>query len=218
MTERLTMKRSKYILFFMLSAFIMVSGCQTTPVKQPVPSVTEKIPETPKEVIKSRGLEYKPEPFLESVKKGDTELVSLFLDAGMNPDARDGSKNTALIIASREGHVKIVKALVFKRADVTAKNSRGRNALMLAGENGHAGIVEFLLVQGADLHNRDNWGITALMKAASSGDSDIVKTLIKWGADVNERDGEGGTTVLMHAIMISLKFYLTAGPISMLRE
>jgi ankyrin repeat protein len=56
----------------------------------------------------------------------------------------------ALIMAAREGFLKVVRILVDAGADLNATQHWGQTALMLAAKNGHAAIVKYLLEKGAD--------------------------------------------------------------------
>ena len=87
------------------------------------------------------------------------------------------AKNTALRIASKEGHVELVEMLLNNGANVNAKNSYGVTALHIASREGHTDIVAMLLEKGADVNAKTNWGDTALMAASWKGHKEIVKLL-----------------------------------------
>ena len=87
------------------------------------------------------------------------------------------SKKTPLMVASKNGHTKIVKLLLEKGADVNAKMT----ALMLAAANGHTEIIKLLLEKGADVNAKNKYGSTALMFAAANGRTEIVQILLEKG-------------------------------------
>ena len=89
---------------------------------------------------------------------------------------------TALMDASREGHVEIVQAILDKGTNVNAKDDWGRTALMLASQKGHKDHVELLLAKGADVNARASNGDTALMLASDNGHKEVRALLIKAGA------------------------------------
>jgi ankyrin repeat protein len=89
------------------------------------------------------------------------------------------------MLASEQGHLEIVRALIAAGADVNAKTSRGETALMDASDNGNPEIVQALLAAKADLNAEDEMGRTAMMRVSGhEGHSHIVRLLF-------EASGEG---------------------------
>ena len=88
--------------------------------------------------------------------------------------------NAALMEASRNGNIELVKFFLEKGANVNAKDNDSDTALMKASCSypGHKEIVFLLLDMGANANAKDNLGWTALMKATYMGFTEIV-TLIK---------------------------------------
>ena len=123
------------------------------------------------------------------------KVIANLLREGVSPVA----KNTALIMASQEGHTEIVAMLLEKGANVNAKTKDGRRALFLASANGHAEIVAMLLAAGADVNAKDNDGWTALIVASWYGHTETVAILLQNGADVNAKRNYDGFTALILA-------------------
>ena len=63
----------------------------------------------------------------------------------------DSMGNTALMAASRGGHVAICRALAGKGGDVNASNKDGSSALTLAVRGAFPELVSFLVGQGASI-------------------------------------------------------------------
>ncbi len=54
---------------------------------------------------------------------------------------------TALMIAVKKGHVRVVQELIHLKADVTIENSSGQTAYSLARSQGEIGIAKLLREQ-----------------------------------------------------------------------
>jgi ankyrin repeat protein len=136
--------------------------------------------------------------FLESARQGDSTAVGLFIDAGMNLEAKDGVGQTALMTATLADQLETVKILLAKKADPNAKDRFGGTALMTAVWKGNKEIVLSLLDSGVDLNTAADNGMTALMFAAWGNHSEISRLLLDNGADPDLKD-ENGWTALMRA-------------------
>jgi len=119
---------------------------------------------------------------------------------------QDKQRRTALMLASKNGHLDIVKTLVNAGAALNLQGNKGgyggNTALMYACRHGHLEVVKILVNAGTNLNlQSDQWdckGYTALIYAAYHGCQKIVKTLIDAGADLNVQNIYG-KTALIHA-------------------
>jgi ankyrin repeat protein len=144
-------------------------------------------------------------------RTGRVDAVKLLLSSGSFVNAADPfQEETALMWASAEGHVEVVKALLAAGADPNLKAhvstiterkdadhpSGGFTALMFAARNGHADVVEALIQGRADpkLTNAD--GASAAVVAIVNDRFDLAKELLDLGADPN--DGSLFFAVDMH--------------------
>jgi ankyrin repeat protein len=129
---------------------------------------------------------------------------------------------TSLMIASRNGHVDVVKALLNKGASTSIKNKYGKTAGVWAASNGHTeilnmlinrdlGILAFqatgnnkpdtlrlLLDKGVDINSKNRYGYTLIMVATSTNNIDIFKFLLERGADTRLPNLKG-ENVIMYA-------------------
>ena len=64
------------------------------------------------------------------------EVVRALLDAKADDDG------TALIEASKNGHLEVVRALLAGRPDVNAKMVKDATALLMASQNGHLDVLQ----------------------------------------------------------------------------
>ena len=131
---------------------------------------------------------------------GSDQIVNLLLEK-YEGDANDMSTSgfTPLIVASANGHLKVVKQLIKYNAEVNAVHPEGVNALMYAAAGGHIEVVEYLIQNGADINKLHAHGGSALMEACTSGNIAVVEVLVKNGADVTVTDKDGVTTLMSAA-------------------
>jgi serine/threonine-protein phosphatase 6 regulatory ankyrin repeat subunit B len=105
------------------------------------------------------------------------------------------SVNTALIVASRNGHLKTVQSLLATKIDVNTKDDDGNTALMLASQEGKLDVVHALINAKADVNINGNKGDTALMLASEKGHLKVVQALLIAGANVNVKNAVNGTAL-----------------------
>lgn len=97
--------------------------------------------------------------------------------------------------ASAAGHLKIVKYLVSKGADVNSTTKSNSTALRAACFDGHLEIVKYLVENNADIEIANRHGHTCLMIACYKGHLSIAKYLINKGADLNRKSVKGNTAL-----------------------
>jgi len=139
-----------------------------------------------------------PEDIFSAVADEREDIVRLLLDRGADVNAVSDMGETALIIASSNGHENIVRLLLDRGADVNAVDSYHETALMVASRwtfQESYELVRLLLERGADVNMRSNIGETALMWAAIEGYENVVRLLLDRGADVNSVDNDGDTAL-----------------------
>ena len=115
-----------------------------------------------------------------NAKVNDKTLANLYFDDAANkptnPVKLEGF--TALIVASAQGNLENVKALLAAGADINAVSAKGISALIAASGQGHLEIVKTLLESGADKSKETQFGFTAL-KAAEQGKFTEIADLLK---------------------------------------
>jgi ankyrin repeat protein len=95
--------------------------------------------------------------------------------ASMN--VKPASGVTALMTASQNGDLEVVRALLAAKADVNAKRTDGVTALMAASLKGHLEVVRALLFAKADVNAKAANGETAMSLATKGGFLQIVLLL-----------------------------------------
>ena len=137
---------------------------------------------------------------------GDTsfDLVSCLLNHGADINAPMNGKYTALMMACRSQHVRLVKFLLQQGANVQVKDKDGKTALHFACEltftwkPASCDLLNCLTENGADINALRKDNRTPLMVASSCGGVDQITFLIKRGANVHLQD-KNGDTALHHA-------------------
>ena len=107
-------------------------------------------------------------------------------------------KNEALCMASQNGHIDLVEALLAGGADINKEDIDGITPLSTASENGHIDLVKALLAVDADVNKEDTDGTTPLFIASQNGHTGVVKALLKRkNIDVNQADNNGATPLFI---------------------
>ena len=131
-------------------------------------------------------------PLQAACERPEFNIINLLIEAGADVNKRDNRRLTPLMRALSAGaDVKIIKAFINGRADLSAQDDQDRTALFIAAANNNisADIVEVLIDKTPDI--RDNNFMTPLMEACRSGNISAVKVLINRGANIFLTDRNG---------------------------
>ena len=79
--------------------------------------------------------------------QGNTDMVSLLLEYGADPNIADQKGVAPLALASSGGHLDVVMVLVQCGADITRVDNAGVCALVTAAQQGELHVLEYLLAQ-----------------------------------------------------------------------
>jgi ankyrin repeat protein len=152
---------------------------------------------SPKEELQKRAIPFTDVAFFDSVKSGNTEVVRLFVDAGMPVDLVNKYEETALMIAIIQQNESMVDALLLRGASVFKVDENGRTPFVLAARSGSVSIMKKLLDKGSDVNERDRkLGFSALNYAVQAQKKDAALWLIQQKADVNLQSKDGGHPLL----------------------
>ena len=134
-----------------------------------------------------------------AAKMGRAGTAGALLGGGASVNARCGGINeTALIVATQEGHVDVMRTLLGANADADAKDYSGSAALHYAAskrldEDQAIKAVQALLRAGADANVRAGEGWTPLHVAVRESSVNVARALLEAGAPVNAKDQAGLT-------------------------
>ena len=123
------------------------------------------------------------EQFQQCARYGELDMVEAFMDAGMPPSATrtGGGGQTALHVASANGHAAVARLLLARGARASANDS-GNTPLHWAVQNKHLPCVEALLAApercAVDVLARNGFGRSALTDAYSTGAAEFVDALL----------------------------------------
>jgi len=121
------------------------------------------------------GYEFSDDDFFHAIVKGDLRAIRLFLSAGMSPNGKLRSGDSALMMA----------VVSCSTPPVTVHNS----------------IALVLIEAKADVNFRNDIQATPLIEAADKCKPEVIQALIDAGAEVNARAAGGGTALLMAEVM-----------------
>ncbi len=126
-------------------------------------SCSETSPESAIKEIEKQGYSFNKRDFIAAINKQNTDIVWLFLKAGMDPKTEftNFDKVTAevIIMAANRGNPTLVKMLLDGGADINTTIKRRPlldTPITTAIKNGHLEVIEILLESGADLSIRNN--------------------------------------------------------------
>lgn len=142
----------------------------------------------------------------EAGEAGGPENAEQILSAMMvqleQPDPyKDLDQGPALLRASQEGRVEIIKDILDKTAhvDIDIRDEEGNTPLSHSAGKGDIETATLLLERGADVNALDGIQWTPLMAAAERGLEEMGILLLQLGADPGTRDPDGFTPLLLAA-------------------
>jgi uncharacterized protein len=139
---------------------------------------------TAKKRLALMGIDPTPERLVQFAAQGDTTVLDLLLQTGMEVNMSDPvRKVSALHNAAAQGHLRILKLLIERGADVNAADWRANTPLINAAYFGHLDAVKLLLENGADVNAISKEGITPLTASIYSGKEPLISYLLSMGAD-----------------------------------
>lgn len=141
---------------------------------------------------------------------GDIEALNKALANGVNPDFKDGRKQTALIKGALANDADVIRAMLEVNANSDLRTKAGLTALAIASQFGQLEAVKALVQGGVNKEAVSNNGWTPLIYAgwrttrpgwsSSSYDHlDVVKFLVDSGCNLNAQTSEGFTLLMMAA-------------------
>ena len=147
------------------------------------------------------GYEFTEEDFVKAIKDKRSDIVKLFIDAGMSPDTTVlvGKHFIPVIFfAIENGDEMSFQVLLHSKANLQA-SVEGVSVLMKAAQKGTPEMISDIIKSGIDIDPKGYQGITPLMNAIENENNGAAWLFIQSGADVNAADFYG-ITPLMRAV------------------
>ncbi len=136
-----------------------------------------------------------------SSQRGDPSVVKSMLAAGISPNVREHASGlSALMIASKQGHLAVMKVLIEAGAAIDATDQNRMTSLLWATKKGHAEAVKLLIANGTDINAVDGSGASALTLAARGGNEAIVRLLIDNDIDLDIQNNDGWPALISAAV------------------
>jgi len=167
----------------------LMSGCGDD--KHPAPEVQATNPpgsvssaekEKALATLKQRGMSIDGAGLYSAAAAGSFELVNLYLETGIDVNARDAHQRTALQVVAAGGNVPLGELLLSKGADVNAVDENGTSAVMDAAWEGNLAMVRLLAERGAQLSIKNKSGYSPLRAARDRNHKEVVDLLVSKGA------------------------------------
>ncbi|KAL8893724.1 MAG: hypothetical protein Q9192_004985 [Flavoplaca navasiana] len=134
-------------------------------------------------------------PLHYAAAQGLTPIVTILLARGVDVEARDSAGDRALGIASRMGHVDIVRMLLDRGSRLRFKFAKGPShedsPLCLAARGGHVGVVRELISRGTSVLQKDEQNWSPLRYASHYAHPKVVEVLLKAGATISSHTSGG---------------------------
>lgn len=145
-----------------------------------------------KKKLLERGIPFTPDCFAIYIAKDKPEIFKLFINAGIDINARDDLGTPMLNIAVRNDNVEFAKKLIELGADINAvSDDRGYTAVMDAVWRGNEELTALFIQKGADLNTISKEGQSNLVLAVGADKVNICKLLAEAGADPDIKDQMG---------------------------
>lgn len=140
--------------------------------------------------------------YLQAAVQGDLVAVEAQLAMGVDVDATDRDRRTAILLAAMNGHHRVVLRLVDAGADIDRQDATCLNPFLYGCIINDIELVRLMLSAGSDIERLTRFGGVGVHPAAEKGYVDLVRELVTT-TDINVNHTNWvGWTPLLEAIVL----------------
>ncbi|WP_242774704.1 ankyrin repeat domain-containing protein [Brevibacillus parabrevis] len=140
--------------------------------------------------------------FLEAAAEGNIEALKQHLEQGVDINARNRQKRTAILTAAMHDHLDTVSFLIEAGADIDLQDETCFNPFLYACIHNKLELVQMMVKAGTNLELLTRFGGVGLTPACEKGHVDIVRELLTT-TDINvNHTNFVGWTPLIEAIIL----------------
>jgi len=141
--------------------------------------------------------------FLLAAEQGNVDALKACLDKGVDINATNRQKRTAIIIASLKKHYPCVEYLIAAGADIDKQDQTCFNPFLISCLTNDLTLLRIMLPANPDLDRLTRFGGVGITPASEKGHVDIVRELLeKTDINVNHTNFVGWTP-LLEAIVLN---------------
>lgn len=139
-----------------------------------------------------RGIPFTPDCFSFHIAKNNQDECQMFLEAGMDVNARDSAGTPMISMATRHERKEMIDWLVKNGADINVvSEDRGYSPIMDAVWKSNYDIAKYFVNKGAHLDTVSRDGQPVLVLAVGTGNEKICELLVSNGANPSMKDDMG---------------------------
>jgi ankyrin repeat protein len=124
-----------------------------------------------------------------AARTGDIGLISVLLDADVDPNARGQCSRTAVHHAATRGFDFVTRTLLEANANPDARDHFRETPTHFAARHGRVGVIRELLRVHADTTVQNHTAWTPAHEAVAAGHADIAKQLLDRSKDLHSHQG-----------------------------
>ena len=134
--------------------------------------------------------------YLDAAAAGDIATVDNCLAAGVDVDAVNRQRQTAILLAAMNRHYELVEHLIAQVADIDRQDETQLNPFLWGCIKNDLRLVRIMLAAGTDLDRTTRFGGVGIHPAAEKGYVELVRELLHTDINVNHTNWVGWTPLL----------------------